>query len=357
MKAVAVTPGEKRSAALREVPVPAPGEGEVLVRVLEVGIDGTDAEIDEGLYGEAPAGEDHLIIGHESLGRVEKAGAGVEDLGPGDLVAATVRRPGGCLNCRAGESDMCLDGDYTERGITGRHGFMAEAYVERPEFLVKVPPAFRRFAVLLEPLSIVEKGIAHGFEIQRRLTWEPRTALVLGAGTFGLLAALVLSHLGLEVTLASREEPDALGPKRDLLEEMGARYRSTAADPISELPRRLGNIDLIFEATGSSQVAFQAMKILGVNGVLCLTGITGGDRIIEVPADQINLGLVLGNKVVFGSVNAHRRHFELGLRHFGELERKWPGLLSRFITERLPLVAFREGLDRRRDHVKVVLEV
>lgn len=357
MKAVAVTPGKRGSAALREVPTPEPGRGEVLVKLVEVGIDGTDAEIDEGLYGEAPTGEDFLIIGHESLGQVERVGAGVEDLRPGDLVVATVRRPGGCLNCRAGESDMCLDGDYTERGIKGRHGFMAEYYAERPDFLVKVPPAFRPFAVLLEPMSIVEKGITQGFEIQKRLRWEPRTALVLGAGTIGLFAALLLRNLGLAVTVVGREDPEAPGLKLDLLRAVGARYLSSAVDPILGLPKRLGNIDLILEATGSSRVVFEAVQILGINGVLCLMGITGGDETISIPSDRINLEMVLGNKVVFGSVNANRRDFELGLRHFGELERKWPGLLSRFITERLPLREFREGLEGRRDHIKVVVEV
>lgn len=357
MKAITVSPGVPRSGALREVPAPSAGPGEALVRLLDVGIDGTDAEIDDGLYGQAPAGDDYLIIGHESLGRVEQVARGVSGVKPGDLVVATVRRPGGCPNCLAGESDMCLDGNYAERGIKGRHGFMAEYYAESPAFLVTVPAALRPFAVLLEPMTVVEKGIVQSFEIQRRMRWAPKTALILGAGTIGLFAAMLLRNQGLDVTVAGREDPRAPSLKLEILETVGARYLSSAVDPILELPSRLGNVDLIIEATGSSQVVFDAMQILGINGVLCLLGITGGSRTISVPADEINLAMVLGNKTVFGSVNANRRYFELGVRHFGEFERRWPGLLSRLITKRLPLEAFREGIESRRDHVKVVLEV
>lgn len=356
MKAVTVTPGARHSATLREVPTPEPGAGEVLVRLIDIGIDGTDAEIDEGLYGEAPQGQEYLVIGHESFGQVVAAGAGAAGVRPGDLVVATVRRPGGCVNCRAGESDMCLDGRYTERGIRGRHGYMAEYYVESPDYLVTVPDSHRPFAVLLEPLTIVEKGIVQSFEIQRRLRWEPLRALVLGAGTIGLFAAMVLRNMGLDVTVVGRVAPDTPSLKLDILRTVGARYLSSERQPIKGLPEVLGNIDLVIEATGSSEVVFDAMQILGVNGVLCLMGVTAGDRMITIPSDRINLEMVLGNKVVFGSVNANRRYFELGVEHFGELEARWPGLLGRFVTKRLPLAAFREGLESRREHVKVVLE-
>lgn len=357
MQAVTARPGARRSATLHEVPAPEPGAGEVLVRVLDVGIDGTDAEIDDGLYGEAPPGADYLVIGHESLGRVEAVGADVLGVAPGDLVVAMVRRPGGCLNCRAGESDMCLDGDYTERGIRGRHGYMAEYYVEAPEFLVPIPADYRRFAVLLEPMTIVEKGIAQSMAIQQRLHWKPKQALVLGAGTIGLFSAMVLRNEGLAVTVVGLEAPDTPSPRLELLCQIGAEYRSSRIDPVSSLPDALGNIDLVLEATGSSQVVFDAMQALGTNGVLCLMGITAGARMITVPSDRINLEMVLRNKVVFGSVNAHRRDFERGVRHFGEVERRWPGLLARLITRRLPLAAFRDGLESRRDQIKVVLEV
>ncbi|MFQ6671731.1 MAG: glucose 1-dehydrogenase [Candidatus Tectimicrobiota bacterium] len=357
MKAVAVVPGRKGSAHLREVPVPPAGAGQVLVRVLQVGLDGTDTEISEGLYGEAPPGDDYLIIGHESLGRVEEVGSDVSDLGVGDLVVATVRRPGGCLNCRAGQSDMCLDGDYTERGIKGAHGFLADYYVEGPEHLVTLPADYESVGVLLEPTTIAEKGIIQSLEIQRRMAWEPQRAVVLGAGPLGLLATALLRNMGLEAYTVARAPAGSGSLRQRVLEELGATYLSSRDHPVSALGRELGRIDLIFEATGHSGVVFEAMQALGVNGVLCLTGVTGGEAMREVPADKINLEVVLGNKVIFGSVNANRRYFELGATHLGEIRSKWPGLLERFITQRLSIEEYEKGLHRPKDDIKTVVEL
>ena len=357
MKAVAVHPGETGSAHLREVPTPDFGSGEVLVRVIQVGLDGTDTEINEGLYGEAPPGEDYLIIGHESLGVIEEVGSGVSDLSVGDLAVATVRRPGGCINCRAGESDMCLDGDYTERGIKGAHGFLADYYVEAPEYLVTLPAEYEPLGVLLEPITIAEKGIVQALEIQRRMAWEPSRALVLGAGPLGLLATALLRNMGLETYTVARAPVETGNLKQQLLAEMGVTYLSSREHPIHELGSELGRIDLIFEATGNSGVVFDAMESLGVNGVMCLTGVTGGDAMREIPADKINLEVVLGNKVVFGSVNANRRYFELGVGHLGEIRNKWPGLLERFFTQRLSIEEFEKGLHRPKDDIKTVVEL
>ncbi|MFQ6030279.1 MAG: glucose 1-dehydrogenase [Dehalococcoidia bacterium] len=357
MKAVAVHPGQQGSAHLREVPTPTAGPGQVLVRLIRVGLDGTDTEIDEGLYGEAPPGDDYLIIGHESLGVVEEVGPGVADLRVGDLVVATVRRPGGCLNCQASESDMCLDGHYTERGIKGAHGYLADYYVEAPDHLVTLPADYEPIAVLLEPISIAEKGTVQSLEIQRRMAWEPRRALVLGAGPLGLLATALLRNMGLETYTVARAPADAGSLRQQLLAELGATYLSSREHPIHQLGSELGRIDLIFEATGHSGVVFDAMQALGVNGVMCLTGVTGGDALREIPADKINLEMVLGNKVVFGSVNANRRYFELGVGHMGEIRHKWPGLLERFFTQRLSIEEFEKGLHRPKDDIKTVVEL
>ncbi len=357
MKAVAVHPGEKGSAHLREVPTPDVGPGEVLVRVVQVGLDGTDTEINDGLYGEAPPGDDYLIIGHESLGVVEDVGSEVSDLSVGDLVVATVRRPGGCINCQAGENDMCLDGDYTERGIKGAHGFLADYYVEVPDFLVTLPAEYEPVGVLLEPVTVAEKGIVQALEVQRRMAWEPGRALVLGAGPLGLLATALLRIMGLETYTVARAPADAASLKQQLIAEMGAAYLSSREHPVHELGSELGRIDLIFEATGHSGVVFDAMQALGVNGVMCLTGITGGDAVREIPGDKINLEMVLGNKLVFGSVNANRRYFELGVGHMGEIRDRWPGLLERFFTQRLSIEEFEKGLQRPKDDIKTVVEL
>jgi len=356
MRGIAVNPGEKNSSHIVEIDPPIIGEHEVLVKVLQVGIDGTDSEIDEGLYGDTPSGCLFLIIGHESFGIVEDVGSEVGDLKKGDYVVSTVRRPcKECINCKNGESDMCLTGNYLERGIKGLHGFMADYYKEVSEFLVKVPERHRRAGVLLEPLSIVEKAILQSFEMQKRMFWEPKNALILGAGPIGLLATMVLRNKDLEVYTVATREKNSL--KAGLVEETGSYYINAKKEPILDLKEKIGSFDLVIEATGSSQVAFESMKLIGTNGVLCLTSITGGDKRIEVEADKLNLDLVLGNKTVYGMVNANRNHFEAGVKHFYDFEEKWPTLLERMITRKEPFENFKEALKRDSEDLKTILEI
>jgi glucose 1-dehydrogenase len=335
MKAIAVIPGKPNSVHLAELPQPSvndvPNGRGVLVRVLRVGVDGTDKEINAAEYGRAPEGYEFLIIGHESFGQVEAAGPNVTELRPGDYVVATVRRPGHSIYDLIGTNDMTTDDTYFERGINLRHGYLSEYYVDDAEFIVKVPQGLREVGVLLEPMTVVEKGIAQAFEIQRRLrVWRPKRAAVMGAGTIGLLATLALRLRGLEVTTF------ALAPKpnlnAELIEAIGARYETTKDLPILEGAKRYGPFDLIFEATGFSPVVFDSMQALGKNGVLVLSSVTGGDRKIEVPADKINLEFVLGNKVMVGTVNANREYFEMGVRDMAQAEAEYPGWLSRLLT-------------------------
>ena len=356
MKAVAVIPGKKGSAHIIEVDRPRISSTEVLVKVVRVGICGTDHEINQGVYGKAPEGGDFLILGHESLGRVEETGSDVGGLEPGDLVVATVRRPcpENCMNCRNNESDMCLTGNFRERGIKGLHGFMAEYYKETPDNLVKIPEELCDVGVLLEPLSIVEKAVMQAFKIQERMRWKPRTALVLGAGPIGLLATFVLRDMGIDTYTVARSPVDSR--KAGLAIKSGAHYIDATKEPIPGLGERLGNIDFIFEATGSSTAVFQAMGVLGVNGVLALTGISAGNKELVVKADCLDMCIVLGNKVIFGSVNAGMVHFQEGLKHLKNFETRWPGLLGRLITRRVPMADFGEVFERR-DDIKVVVEV
>lgn len=361
MKAVAITPGAEGSARLIETPTPEVEPGSVRVRMIRLGIDGTDLELDHGGYGEPPAGESELIIGHESLGRIDSVGAGVTGLARDDLVVALVRRPDDCGPCTAGEPDLCVEGTYTERGIKGRHGFLAEYYVERPEFLVRVPERLREVGVLLEPLSVVEKAIRHAWKMQERMrSWTPRKALVLGAGPIGLLAAMLLRLEGL-ATIVYARSPDATMSSR--VEEIGARYiakedpTGAVAVHLGELPERHGPFDFILEATGAASVAMGAMRIIGPNGVLCLASITGGEAAMEICAACLNLELVLGNRVVFGTVNANRVDFEAGVRHLDATAERWPRWLDGLITRRVPLERFREAFERRPNDVKVVIEL
>jgi glucose 1-dehydrogenase len=355
MDAIGVTPRQANSARKIELPRPTPEPGRLVMRVLEVGIDGTDTEINNGQYGEAPPGSDVLVIGHEALSQVEAVGDGVDGFQVGDLVVATVRRPDDCINCRAGESDMCLTGNYTERGIKGAHGYMAEYYGEVPDFLIKIPLALRGFAVLLEPLSIVEKAIFQAWKIQDRMVWQPKRAVVLGAGSIGVLATILLRLRGLEVHVYAAN-PDTDERVR-IIQMLGATYGNVRAHPIKDLGKELGQIDFILEATGVSSVAFSAMRAVGNNGVLCLCGVSGGNRQIRIPGDVLNLGMVLGNRVAFGTVNANRRYFEMGVQHFQDAEQRWPGLFEKLITRRVPFADFGSALDRRPEDIKTLLTI
>ena len=336
MKAVTVVPGVAMSAQLRDIPKPSveevrEGRG-VLVRILRVGLDGTDREINAGEYGVAAEGSDYLVLGHESFGVVEEIGPAVTELAPGDFVVARVRRSGGSFYDRIGMPDMTTDDEYFEHGISRVHGFLTEYYVEEPEYLIRVPQALREVAVLLEPTSVVEKGIHQAYEIQRRLkVWQPRRAAVLGAGTIGLLATMALRNRGLDVVTLGLEEPPYLNS--DLVVALGAQYVATRDRAIAQIADDHGRFDLIFEATGFSPIVFEAMRLLlAKNGALVLSSVTGGARRVEVPSDAINLDFVLGNKVMVGTVNANREHFEAGVRDLAVAEAQFPGWLDRLLT-------------------------
>ena len=335
MKAIAVRPGIPGSVHLADLARPSveeiPGGRGVLVKVLRVGVDGTDKEINAAEYGAAPSGYDFLVLGHESFGCVEAVGPNVSEVRPGDYVVATVRRPGASIYDQIGTNDMTTDDTYYERGINLRHGYLTEYYVDDAQYIVKVPAGLKEVGVLLEPTTVVEKGITQAYEIQRRLrVWRPQRAAVMGAGTIGLLATLILRLRGIDVTTFALTKKPYLNS--DLIEATGARYISTQEMSIPESTSVYGPFDLIFEATGFSPVVFDSMRALGKNGVLVLSSVTGGDRRIEVPADRINLEFVLGNKVMVGTVNANREYFESGVRDLSQAELQYPGWLRRLLT-------------------------
>ena len=365
MKAIAVYPGKAGSLHLRDAPRPrlmdVPNDAGVLVRVIRVGVDGTDKEIADAVYGKAPDGEDHLIIGHESLGRVIEVGRHVpSSLVPGSLVVATVRRPGGSIYDLIGMQDMTTEDHYLERGIYRMHGYLAESYVEDARYVVPLPESLEPVGVLLEPLSVVEKAIRQAFEIQRRLrVWQPARAAVFGAGTVGLLAALALRLRGLEVAVYSRRRQ----PYRnsELLRGIGVSYVSSTETTAADLAAKFGPFDLIVEASGFSPLAFEGASILARNGVLILASVTGGDRTAQIPADQINLGFVLGNKVMAGSVNASYDDFVSGIADLLRAEAFHPGWLSQLLTTPIAgLERYDDMLSHLRedkDAIKVYVEV
>jgi threonine dehydrogenase-like Zn-dependent dehydrogenase len=357
VKAIVVQPLVADSIHMRDMPDPPMGAGDVVVKTIRVGLCATDAEIEHGIYGQAPAGSEYLILGHENFGVVEAVGRRVRGWKPGDLAVATVRRPCGmCAECKAGENDMCSSGQYTERGIMRRHGYMAEYYAEVPQYLHRIPKSIRDIAVLLEPMSVVEKGIDHAYLLQRRMkVWKPGLGLALGAGPIGLLAAAVMRARGLRTVVIGREDPADV--RAQIVRQLGAEYVSVASRTLTDAIKEIGEPDLVFEATGSSQVVFEAMEILTRNAVLCLLSVTSGDKTLPVPANLINQRLVLGNQVVFGSVNANARHFSAGVRDFVRIEKKWPGALKRLLTDPIPWQDHKKWFEQRGSGIKATLEI
>jgi len=355
MRAVAVVPGVPNSLHVRDdVRDPEAGAGDALVRVLETGVCATDVDIAEGLFGQGPAGSTFLILGHENLGVVERSPAGA-DLEPGDLVVSTVRRPcpEGCVPCVSDQNDMCLTGHYAERGILGLHGFMAERYAESLRYLVKLSPLIRPFGVLLEPMSVVEKGIEQAFRAQERLAWNPRRAAVLGAGPIGMLAAATLRLRGLEVHVAALEPAGSF--KDQHLAKAGIRYYCAASTPIESLPSQVGPIDLVFEATGATAVVFPAIRILARNGVCILSSVTSGESRVPIDLATWNREMVLGNRLILGTVNAARRHFEMGARDLELAEQRLPGWMAQLVTRHVPFTDAPAALHRRPEDIKIVL--
>lgn len=345
MKAVAVTPKKEKSVHLVEMEKPRideikDGRG-VLVEVLRVGACGTDREINDGEYGVAPKGDDFLVLGHENLGRVVETGQNVKEFQPGDVVVATVRRPrGSSIYDQIGEQDFTTDDQYFERGISRIHGYMAEFYVENADFLVRLPDKLADVGVLLEPLSIIEKGLKQAGDVQERLKiWHPKTAAVLGTGNVGLLTVLALRLRGYEVHGFGKQQPEGY-LNAELCLALGATYDSTDDISVKDSTDKYGEYDLIFEATGFSPIIFDAMQSLNENGILILSSVTGGDRKTDqVPSDHINQQFVLGNRAMVGTVNANRDHFEMGVKDLALAEAMYPGWLSRMMTHKV------EGLE------------
>jgi len=365
MKAIAVYPGKPNSMHLEDIPLPKisdiPNGRGVLVKVLRVGVDGTDKEINAAEYGMAPEGEQFLITGHENFGQVMEVGPNVPDtIMPGNFIVATVRRPGYSIYDQIGLQDMTTDDVYYERGINLRHGYLAEYYVEDAEYLVTLPEMLHQVGVLLEPTTVAQKGLNQAYEIQRRLkVWQPRRAAVVGAGTIGLLAALAMRLRGLEVTCYSRRLPPYLNS--DLMGELGAHYISSQHMTLTEASKTFGPFDIIFEASGFSPLVFQAAEALGKNGVLVLSSVTGGEKKVEVNADLINQGFVLGNKVMVGTVNASRADFISGVNDLIRAEAFYPGWLSKLLTTRVDgLENYDEmlrHLTQNKEAIKVYIEV
>jgi glucose 1-dehydrogenase len=369
MKAIAVTPHQKKISIIEQPEPQILSATDVKLRMLEAGVCGTDREICAFEYGTPPPGSEDLVIGHESLGEVVEVGSEVRRVKIGDLVVPMVRRPCPheyCAACRADRQDFCFTGDFQERGIKERHGFMAQYVVDHEKYMNPVPPEMADVAVLVEPLTIAEKGLKQVWQVQQRLPWScsvlPGKAaahchkgVVLGAGPVGLLGAMALVNDGFDTYVYSREPTP--NPKSQLLESIGAHYISAENITPAMLPERVGNIDLVYEATGASSLAFDMMKYLGTNGIFIFTGVPGRKVPIEVDTDLIMRNLVLKNQVVFGTVNAGRDAFEDSIRDLNTFSRRWPEAVKSLITGRFPIEAYGDLLLGRPTGIKNIIRL
>lgn len=328
---------------------------EVKLRILDVGICGTDKEICSFQYGSPPEGSDYLILGHEALGEVVQIGSEVQGITVGDLVAPMVRHPcphPECRPCRVGRSDFCVTGDFTERGIKGLHGYLTEYVVDDAQYAHVVPASLRNVGVLTEPLSIAEKAFTQAFHIEKRMPWladvtpqSPErgelTAAILGAGAVGLLGAMALRAMGLETYVYDIAPPP--NAKSRVVEQIGARYISPA-DRATSFTDLINEVHFIYEAVGVSQLAFQAINALSPNSILVFTGVPGQGAHKELDTDTLLRNMVLKNQVILGTVNADAGAFTSAIQHIGMFMARWPTATEALISGRYPLDAYRDLL-------------
>jgi len=361
-------PVEKQIRVIDRKPPLLEGDDQVRLRMLDVGVCGTDHEIAHFEYGVPPVGDPYLVMGHESLGEVVEVGSAVTGIKPGDLIVTTVRRPCGrpeCRPCAHERPDFCVTGAYTERGIKGRHGFMTDEVVDQAKNMHVVPASLADIAVLTEPLTIAEKALVELDSIWKRMPWiDPKmppaevrkrgaNAVVLGAGPVGLLGALALLVRGFDTWVYSRES--ATSSRAALVESFGAQYIESATLPVDQLARRVGNVDLMLEATGSAAVTFAALPAIGMNGIMVLTGVPGRAREVSLDAERVMRDLVLENQILYGTVNAGPPSFANAITDLGRFNARWPKQVRALVTGRFPPDAINDVLAGGKEAIKSVI--
>ena len=356
MKSIAVFRSKKRiklfDATIPEILQP----HQVLFRVLDVGICGTDKEICRFEFGTPPIGSEHLILGHECVGEVVRVGESVTRFQLGDLVIPSVRRPCGqseCAPCRNGRQDYCVSGEFTERGIKEAHGFMSELVVEDERFLFAVPKALRKHAVLVEPLAIAEKALQQIAAAQQRIPWQfekdtsveenrNRKALVLGAGPIGLLGAMALRKRGFQTFVYSLEPDDS--SRATITTSFGSTYISAQQKTVEDLRSFIGNVDVVYEACGSTRLTFEVLHLLGPNAVMVLSGIPDSKEMLSIDVHQLMHDLVTKNQVILGTVNSGADAFVEAVDDLTLFHDRWPIALEKLISQRTYVDQFEQVL-------------
>jgi threonine dehydrogenase-like Zn-dependent dehydrogenase len=365
MKALALVPGTDNVRLVNRSEPAISGPHDVKLRVLRVGICGTDREEASGGRARSPAGSNDLVIGHEMFGQVAAVGDAVTRVKPGDYAVLTVRRGcGKCAPCEMNRPDMCRTGEYLERGIWGLDGYQTEYVVDRELYVVRVPSELEAVGVLCEPLSVAEKAIDEAVHLQfARLPdassttqWlYHRPCMVAGMGPIGLLAAMALRLRGAEVY--GLDIVDAGSQRPQWLVDIGGEYVDGRQVPADRVDKELGEMDLILEATGVPSLAFNLLDALAPDGVYVLTGIPGGDRPLQIPGAELMRQLVLDNQAMVGSVNAARDHFQMAVEDLTRAQQRWGDHVARLITHRYPYTDFETAIGKHpSDAIKMVIE-
>jgi threonine dehydrogenase-like Zn-dependent dehydrogenase len=365
LKAIAIVPGTAGS-HLVERPEPSiTTPDQVKVRVIRVGICGTDREELSGGRAQAPDGQKELVIGHEMFGQVTSVGSSVTRVKPGDYAVFTVRR--GCAECACclmNRADMCQTGKYRERGIRGLDGYQTEHVVDQEQYIVRVPTELEPVGVLMEPLSVVEKAIDEALRVQTvrcpdaatTPDWfHGRRCLVAGLGPVGLLAAMVLRLRGGEVYGLDVVDSNTIRPK--WLIGIGGHYIDGRQVPADQVEKKIGGMDLILDASGIAELEFNLLDALALNGMYVLTGIPGGNRPLQIPGAELIRQLVLDNQVMVGSVNAARGHFQMAADDLAQANLRWGAQIAGLITHRYSRDQFAGQINQHpSDAIKEVVE-
>lgn len=348
MRALTITPGTADSLAVTDMPTPEPAADELLVTGLAIGVCGTDRELNGGQYGWAPPGEELLIIGHESLGRVEAAPEG-SAFAPGDLIAGVVRRPDPvpCPACAHGEFDMCRNGEYTERGIKELPGFGSEQWVVKQDFSVKLDPSLGRTGVLMEPTSVVAKAWDQVFRVGERAFFDPASVVIVGGGTIGLLAALLGRQRGLDVHLYNATQRDN---KEELVDRLGGQFHS------GDLPGVLAEVkpDIVLDTTGDSATLADILEAVTPYQVVCLLSMHDPQEPTGLDLASIGKTIVLDNVAIVGSVNANVDHWKQAAAALAAADEEW---LTSLLSRTVPLSQALEAFEHHPGDIKVVIDL
>ncbi len=365
MKAIAIVPGTPGSRLVDRPEPSVTAQDEVKVRIMRVGICGTDREEVSGGRAQAPDGQKELVIGHEMFGQVVAVGSYVTRVKPGDFAVFTVRRGcGQCASCLMNRADMCQTGNYKERGIRGLDGYQTEYVVDQEQYIVQVAAELEAVGVLMEPLSVVEKAIDEALRLQTvrcpdaavTPDWlHGRRCLVAGLGPVGLLAAMVLRLRGGEVYGLDVVDPNTARPK--WLSGVGGHYIDGRQIPADQVEQKIGGMDFILDATGIAPLEFNLLDALALNGMYVLTGIPGGDRPLQIPGAELIRQLVLDNQVMLGSVNAASGHFQMAADDLAQAHLRWGAQIASLITNRYSQDQFAGMKDQHQpDAIKEVVE-